>query len=64
MKEITQEDMARVLNVTQPTVSKRIDKKSFRCSEMLKLENELGIPFEAFRNIKSYLDCTKQTKAS
>lgn len=56
MKTITQEQIGKVLQVKQPTVSKYLNGKlRLSVDNALLLEQELGIPVSAWQDIKSYL---------
>lgn len=56
MKTITQKQIAAVLRVKQPTVSKYLNGKlRLSVNNALLLEDKLGIPVTAWQDIKSYL---------
>jgi len=57
MKKITQTQIGEVLGIGQPTVSKYLNSKleiSLKQARLLK--DELAIPFEAWQDIKKYLE--------
>lgn len=56
MKFPTQEQIAETLGVNQSTVSKYLNEKlDLSVGQAIKLKEEFGIPFEAWRDIKSYI---------
>ena len=56
MKKITQNEIAEILNVKQPTVSKYINGKlDLSIHDAIKLNEKLNIPYDAWKDIKSYL---------
>ena len=56
MKKITQKEIAKVLGVQQPAVSRYINGISkLSVKDALLLKEKLGIPCEAWLDIKKYL---------
>ena len=59
MKRITQKQIAEVLGVKQPTVSKYVNNKlDLSIHDAIKLNKKLKIPFTAWVNIKDYLQAS------
>lgn len=56
MKHITQKQMAKILGVKQPTISKYVNGKlDLSIHDAIKLNKSLKIPFNAWEDIKTYL---------
>lgn len=64
MKFPTQEKIAETLGVNQPTVSKYLNGKlEVSVSQAIVLKDKLGIPLEAWRDIKSFISTSLQKTA-
>lgn len=64
MKRITQQEMADVIGVEQPTISKYINGKlQLSVKDAIILEDSLGIPVHAWSDIKSFLSTGSVTNS-
>jgi plasmid maintenance system antidote protein VapI len=65
MKKITHKEIGKVLGVTPSAITQRLNSANgFYMSEAKKLSLHFGVPFEAWLDIKSYLqnNCTPKNK--
>jgi len=65
MKKITHKEIGKILGVTPSAITQRLNSKNgFYMNEAKKLSLHFGVPFEAWLDIKSYLqnNDTKQKK--
>jgi len=63
MRRVTQTEMAEVLEVKQPTISKYMtDKLDISAKDAIKLNREFNIPVEAWENPVSFWDDARGRK--